>query len=234
MIFNFSFFFFLKIFVSKYLKRTGKRDSSGKKVVNSKKSYLYFFKKNTKTASITSNFFVLFDHTSNINGVVLGFCKNSFGSVFLFKLAGGVVMGDFLKNCFFPLKFFKGNLLSCQTYVGHLLEHFFFFNVSNSSKDVSVVARASGSYCQVLGFFSELDLVLILLPSKKKIYLNRFATCLVGRSANFLKKYIVLGGASFHALLSKRPTVRGVAKNPIDHPHGGRTKTNQPEVSPWG
>jgi large subunit ribosomal protein L2 len=29
-------------------------------------------------------------------------------------------------------------------------------------------------------------------------------------------------------------TVRGVAMNPIDHPHGGRTKTNKPEVSPWG
>jgi large subunit ribosomal protein L2 len=26
--------------------------------------------------------------------------------------------------------------------------------------------------------------------------------------------------------------VRGVAKNPVDHPHGGRTKTNKPEVSP--
>jgi large subunit ribosomal protein L2 len=28
--------------------------------------------------------------------------------------------------------------------------------------------------------------------------------------------------------------VRGVAMNPVDHPHGGRTKTNKPEVSPWG
>jgi len=28
-----------------------------------------------------------------------------------------------------------------------------------------------------------------------------------------------------------KPKVRGVARNPVDHPHGGRTKTNQPEVS---
>jgi large subunit ribosomal protein L2 len=28
--------------------------------------------------------------------------------------------------------------------------------------------------------------------------------------------------------------VRGVAMNPVDHPHGGRTKTNSPEVTPWG
>ena len=31
-----------------------------------------------------------------------------------------------------------------------------------------------------------------------------------------------------------KPKVRGVARNPVDHPHGGRTKTNQPEVSIWG
>jgi large subunit ribosomal protein L2 len=32
----------------------------------------------------------------------------------------------------------------------------------------------------------------------------------------------------------KKPKNRGVARNPVDHPHGGRTKTNSPEVSPWG
>ena len=31
--------------------------------------------------------------------------------------------------------------------------------------------------------------------------------------------------------LGLKPTVRGVARNPVDHPHGGRTKTNQPEKS---
>lgn len=32
----------------------------------------------------------------------------------------------------------------------------------------------------------------------------------------------------------KKITVRGVAKNPVDHPNGGRTKAKQPELSPWG
>ena len=31
-----------------------------------------------------------------------------------------------------------------------------------------------------------------------------------------------------------KPITRGVAMNPVDHPHGGRTKTNQPEISKWG
>jgi len=93
-------------------------------------------------------------------------------------------------------------------------------------------ARASGSYCQVLSFFTELDLILVILPSKKKVYLNKYTICSIGRAGNYLKKYIVIGGAGFNSLVSKKPTVRGVAKNPVDHPHGGRTKTNQPEVSP--
>ena len=34
--------------------------------------------------------------------------------------------------------------------------------------------------------------------------------------------------------IGKRMITRGVAMNPVDHPHGGRTKTSKPEVSIWG
>jgi large subunit ribosomal protein L2 len=56
----------------------------------------------------------------------------------------------------------------------------------------------------------------------------------LGRNSNYLNKYSVIGSAKWLSFFKKRPTVRGVAKNPVDHPHGGRTKTNNPEVSPWG
>jgi len=49
----------------------------------------------------------------------------------------------------------------------------------------------------------------------------------------FNKKY----KAGTNRLLNKRPTVRGVAMNPVDHPHGGgegKTKGGRPSVSPWG
>lgn len=35
-------------------------------------------------------------------------------------------------------------------------------------------------------------------------------------------------------LIGKRPIVRGVAMNPVDHPHGGQTSGGRPSVSPWG
>jgi large subunit ribosomal protein L2 len=45
-------------------------------------------------------------------------------------------------------------------------------------------------------------------------------------------KKIIYGKAGFLKFFGKKSKVRGVAKNPVDHPHGGNTKTNSPEVSP--
>lgn len=42
-----------------------------------------------------------------------------------------------------------------------------------------------------------------------------------------------MGKAGINRNFGIRPTVRGVAMNPVDHPHGGRTKTNSPELTPW-
>ena len=40
--------------------------------------------------------------------------------------------------------------------------------------------------------------------------------------------------AGFSRWKNRRPIVRGVAMNPVDHPHGGRTKGGRPSVTPWG
>ena len=70
------------------------------------------------------------------------------------------------------------------------------------------------------------------LPSGKeqKAALTSFAV--LGRNSNLKHKREVAGKAGVNRLLGHRPTVLGVAMNPVDHPHGGRTKTSQPEVSP--
>jgi len=56
--------------------------------------------------------------------------------------------------------------------------------------------------------------------------------CIVGKNSNILNKKKIIGGAGFKKKLGFRSSVRGVAMNPVDHPHGGRTKTNKPERSP--
>jgi large subunit ribosomal protein L2 len=94
--------------------------------------------------------------------------------------------------------------------------------------------RAAGTYAQVLA--KEGDYVQLKMPSGevRKIYSQCRAT--VGQVGNISHSNISIGKAGRSRWLGIRPTVRGVAMNPVDHPHGGgegRVKGNHP-VTPWG
>jgi large subunit ribosomal protein L2 len=56
----------------------------------------------------------------------------------------------------------------------------------------------------------------------------------LGSVSNKNHSLCVLGKAGKKRYSSKRPIVRGVAMNPVDHPHGGRTNGGRPSVTPWG
>ena len=62
------------------------------------------------------------------------------------------------------------------------------------------------------------------------ILLTCYAT--LGTVSNINHKKIKLGKAGRKRWLNRRPHVRGVAMNPVDHPHGGRTKGGVPTVTP--
>jgi large subunit ribosomal protein L2 len=61
-----------------------------------------------------------------------------------------------------------------------------------------------------------------------------FCFVTLGRSSNINHKKEFFTKAGFYRKKGYRPSVRGVAMNPVDHPHGGRTKTSSPEYTPWG
>ena len=59
----------------------------------------------------------------------------------------------------------------------------------------------------------------------------------IGSLSNREAKNQILGKAGRSRWLGRRPTVRGVAMNPIDHPHGGgegKSSGGRPSVTPWG
>ena len=56
---------------------------------------------------------------------------------------------------------------------------------------------------------------------------------LLGRVSN-KNKNLILKKKYTYKWRNTKSIVRGVAMNPVDHPHGGNTKTNKPEVSKWG
>ena len=74
----------------------------------------------------------------------------------------------------------------------------------------------------------------MVLPSGTTKIISLFSLIKLGRCANIFNKKLVYGKAGYLSFRGKKPKNRGVARNPVDHPHGGRTKSNSPEVSPWG
>jgi large subunit ribosomal protein L2 len=67
------------------------------------------------------------------------------------------------------------------------------------------------------------------------VHLDCYAT--IGQVGNLNFENVSIGKAGRNRWLGKRPTVRGVVMNPIDHPHGGgegKTSGGRNPVSPWG
>ncbi len=97
------------------------------------------------------------------------------------------------------------------------------------------IVRSAGSFAQVLA--KDGDYVTLRLPSGevRMVHKNCYAT--IGEVGNSEHENIVLGKAGKSRWLGRRPKVRGVAMNPVDHPHGGgegKTSGGRHPVSPWG
>ena len=192
--------------------------------------YLFYDQKRlwSKQASILLNYNFLY------NKKLLGLVKYVNGSLSLIKLAHGQCIGFIIKSLTFSTKIYKSILLGCRVFLGLLKKSFIVFDVTLNSNSLSKFAKSSGTYCQIIDFNLDLGLVLLKLPSMEKKYFSYNCIATLGRNANIFSKFRVQGGAGFNFNKGIKPIVRGVAMNPVDHPHGGRTKTNKPEVSPWG
>lgn len=98
------------------------------------------------------------------------------------------------------------------------------------------IARGAGNAVYVMGV--EGNHVQIKLPSGEIRLVKKDCLCAVGRVSNPDKRNIKIGKAGRKRRLGIRPTVRGSAMNPVDHPHGGG-EGNQPiglkhPKTPWG
>lgn len=83
------------------------------------------------------------------------------------------------------------------------------------------LAKAAGVFATIIK--QDKNLTSIKLASKKTISLNSNCLCTIGINNNILHNNIILGKAGAKRWLGIKPTVRGEAMNPIDHPHGGKT-----------
>lgn len=96
--------------------------------------------------------------------------------------------------------------------------------------------RSAGSSAQITARESDYAQLKLNSGEIRLIHINCYAT--VGKVGNSEHELITIGKAGRNRHRGKRPHVRGVAMNPVDHPHGGgegkATKGNPHPVSPWG
>jgi len=95
------------------------------------------------------------------------------------------------------------------------------------------IARSAGSYCIVVS--KNIKTSTLLTKSGSKLQINNMCRATIGEVGNSDYMYTVLGKAGANRLRGVRPTVRGVAMNPFDHPHGGgegKTSGGRDPVSP--
>ncbi|KNC84609.1 60S ribosomal protein L8 [Sphaeroforma arctica JP610] len=139
----------------------------------------------------------------------------------LFIAPEGVHTGQFI-FCGKKASLAIGNVLP----VGQMPEGTIICNVEEKAGDRGSMARASGNYCTVVSHNKDSGKTRLRLPSgSKKIVPSKCrATVGIVAGGGRIDKPMLRAGASYHKYKVKRnswPRVRGVAMNPVEHPHGG-------------
>ena len=94
------------------------------------------------------------------------------------------------------------------------------------------IARSAGTYTQIVG--RDGDYVILRLNSGEQRLVHGRCMATVGAVSNPDKMNISIGKAGRTRWLGRMPHNRGITMNPVDHPHGGRTKGGGHPTTPWG
>nr|AEJ72974.1 ribosomal protein L2 [Karlodinium veneficum] len=97
------------------------------------------------------------------------------------------------------------------------------------------ISRAAGTSAEIIAHKG--NFVTLKLPSREVRVVRKECYATVGEVANGEYKNLVIGKAGRNRWFGKRPKVRGLAKNPNDHPHGGgegRCGIGRTPSTPWG
>ncbi|OPY84165.1 MAG: 50S ribosomal protein L2 [Syntrophorhabdus sp. PtaU1.Bin153] len=111
----------------------------------------------------------------------------------------------------------------------------FIHNVEMKPGKGGQLARSAGSYAQLVA--KEGDMGHLRLPSGEVRFVHLTCMATIGQVGNIDHENVTIGKAGKPRWLGIRPTVRGMAMNPVDHPLGGgegRTKGGRHPCSPWG
>lgn len=108
-------------------------------------------------------------------------------------------------------------------------------NIEISKNCGAQYARAAGAYAKIISKTNKYAIIHLRSGVMRRVLLSCIAT--IGQVSNFNYMFKKFNKAGNLRHLGWRPIVRGVAMNPIDHPHGGgqgKTSGGRPSVTPWG
>jgi large subunit ribosomal protein L2 len=94
------------------------------------------------------------------------------------------------------------------------------------------IARSAGTYAQIVG--RDQDYVIMRLNSAEQRLVHGRCMATIGAVSNPDHMNVTIGKAGRQRWMGRMPHNRGITMNPVDHPHGGRTKGGKTWTSPWG
>ena len=139
----------------------------------------------------------------------------------LMVAAEGMYTGQFI-YCGRKAALTIGNVLP----VGQMPEGTIICNIEHKAGDRGVLAKASGDYGIIVAHNPDAGITRVKLPSGAKKVIASNARAMIGMVAGGgrTEKPMLKAGRAYHKYRAKRnawPRVRGVAMNPVEHPHGG-------------
>ena len=143
----------------------------------------------------------------------------------------GIKVGNVILSSKNKIEFNTGNCMPLKYIPDGVLVH----NIEMKPGKGAQMARSAGTYARIMA--NESGLITLKLPSNEMRMVPEDCLATIGTVGNKSHENIVIGKAGRSRWLGRRPKVRGVVMNPVDHPHGGgegKTSGGRHPVSPWG
>lgn len=146
------------------------------------------------------------------------------------------------KTRLFNLTYFRSGKFGLPSW-GSVAHHSFIHLVETFKKVSNIevrpgtgiqYVRSAGCFAKIIKFDYAHHAALVRLPSGVKKFFSFYSILLLGPCALKLKRDLSCTKSGFWRQFGLKPKVRGVARNPVDHPHGGRTKSIKYPRTPWG
>ena len=143
----------------------------------------------------------------------------------------GLKVGDKIISSKSHVPFIAGNTMP----LGIIPEGMLIHNIELKEGKGGQMARSAGTYARIMA--KENGMITLKLPSGEMRMVTEQCLGTIGMVGNRDHANIIYGKAGRMRWLGRRPKVRGVVMNPVDHPHGGgegKTSGGRHPVSPWG